>query len=551
MGGVCVLRQALRRRPLILVFMSSAIYSGFFTFLSFTNHFSFRTNACDLGIFSQALYSSLNFGLLFCDTIELGSHFQFHFDPFLFLLLPFYSFAQTPLLLLVIQSISLGFAAIPAFLLSRDVLKSDVLAFLFSLCYLLNPSIHGVNLYDFHPDCFFPLLLLSSLLFIERGRLLKSAFCMVLALMCKEIAAFAVAAIGVYVAWAYRKEIPWRLLVKINFKNAFSNRYLLFAAFTVVLGLGWFTFSSHLFPSLISSDRHAFSWSYLGVGMSEVVKSFLTNPVGSLQAAFTPTPVKLFLLKLLYGKYLTDQMLLVLVLIEPHMKLVYLFQLFFPFAFLPLMSPAALLPAIPLMLLNAASITPTHYVAIGYQYPSLLVPFMFSASVYGAKNIMSLTRTAASKVNFPPHLVDIAYAKGRVFFCLTLIMLGCSFSSFYALSPVWLVEGATPHDHVLHAVVSSIPPYFSVSTQNDLFPHFTPNLNLYLGHYTFIPAESYDIIVVDTHSPWYYLSGSSGLRLLYDLLAPSELVAELLASGNYTVLFEFDGILVLVRTNFT
>lgn len=485
------------------------------------------------------------------DTIELGSHFQFHFDPFLFLLLPFYSFAQTPLLLLAVQSISLGFAAIPAFLLSRDVLKSDALAFLLSLCYLLNPSIHGVNLYDFHPDCFFPLLFLSSLLFIERGRLLKSAFCMVLALMCKEIAAFSVAAIGVYVAWAYRKEIPWRLLVKINFKKAFSNRYLLFAASTVALGVGWLIFSSHLFPSLISGDRHAFSWSYLGVGMGEVVKSFLTNPVGSLQAAFTPIPAKLFLLKLLYGKYLTDQMLLVLVLIEPHMKLFYLFQLFSPFAFLPLMSPAALLPAIPLILLNATSITPTHYVAIGYQYPALLVPFMFSSSVYGVKNTASLTRMVASKVNFSPHLVDVAYVKGRVFFCLALIMLNCGFAGFYAWSPVWLVEGATPRDHVLHAVASSIPPYFSVSTQNDLFPHFTPNLNLHLGHYTFMPIESYDLIVVDTHSPWYYLSGSSGLRLFYDLLAPSELVAKLLASGNYKILFQFDGILVIGRTNFT
>ncbi len=536
---------------LVLIVLASTLYSAVFSFLSYMNHFSFRTLAGDLGIFNQALYSSLNFGLLFYDSVEFGSHFQFHFDPILFLLLPLYSFAQTPLLLLVIQSFALGFAAVPAFLLSRDVLKSNFLAFLLSMCYLANPSIHGVNLYDFHPDCFFPLLFLSSLLFMERGRLIKSAFCIVLALACKEVAAFTVAAIGVYAAWAYRKEIPWRLLAKLKLRNAFSSRRLLFAVLMVFLGAGWFAFSSQLFPPIASADRHAFSWSYLGVGISGVVKSFLTNPVGSLQAAFTPTSSKLFLLKLLYGKYLTDQALLVLALIEPYMKTIYFFELFSPFAFLPLMSPAALLPAAPWILLNAASITPTHYVAVGYQYPAILVPFMFSASVYGVKNLTSLTRIVAPKISPALRLVKAAYAEGRVSFCLALLMLSCSLAGFYAWSPVWLVEGATPRDHIIHMVASSIPPCFSVSTQNDLFPHLTPTLDLYLGHYTFMPADHYDVVVVDTFSPWYYLSGSGGLRMFYDLLAPSELVTGLLASGNYTVLFQFDGILIVGRASLT
>ncbi|MEM1717923.1 MAG: DUF2079 domain-containing protein [Thermosphaera sp.] len=541
----------LRDRPLFVIFLLSVLYSCLFTSLSFTNHYSFRTLAGDLGIFNQALYSSLNFGLLFYDTIELGSHFQFHFDPILFLILPIYSFAQTPLLLLAIQSIALGFAAVPAFLISRAVLKSGSLALLISLCYLLNPSIHGINLYDFHPDCFFPLLFFSSLLFIERGRLLKSAFCMFLALMCKETAAFTVAAIGVYVAWAYRKEIPWRSLVKLEFKGAFSSRYLSFATLTVVLGVGWFVLASCMFPSVISADRHAFSWSYLGIGLVGVAKSFLTNPVGSLHAAFTPTPVKFFLLKLLHGKYFSDQLLLALVLAEPSMKSYYLLQLFFPFAFLPLMSPAVLLPAIPWILLNLSSVTPTHYTAVGYQYPSLLVPFIFFASVHATKNLVSLSWKFVSKINLAPHLVKAFYTKGGAFFCLTLVVLLCSFASFYLWSPVWLVEGGTPRDQVLHAVTSSIPPYFTVSTQGDLFPHLTPSLNLYLGHYTFMPTEYYDILVLDTCSPWYYLSGSGGLRLFYDRLAPSELATMLLASDNYTILFNFDGVLVIGRANLT
>lgn len=540
------LREFLKQRSLLSLLLASTGYSLLFTLLSFTNHSSFRTLACDLGIFNQALYSSLNYGLLLYNTVELGTHFQFHFDPILFLLLPFYSFYQSPLLLLAIQSIVLGLGAVPAFLLSRDVLKSDLLAFLLSLCYLLNPSIHGVNLYDFHPDCFFPLLFLSSLLFLERRRLLKSAFCMILSLMCKEVAAFTVALLGLYALWLYRKEIRWSPLLNLKVKEVLSNRYFAFALATITLGFSWFILSSILFPAITSANRHAFSWSYLGVGIGGVVKSLLTNPIGSLQMGLNPNPVKLVMLKVLYGKYLTDQVILALALIEPSMKATYVLQLFAPFAFLPFLSPAALLPAVPWFLLNLLSVTPTHYVAVGYHYPALSLPFIFAASVYGLRNIITVTRKAASTVSLP-QLVKAAFRGSHVSLCLALIVLGCSFAGFYVWSPLWLVHPPSPRSQVLAAVVQSIPPYSMIATQSNLFPHFTPTMNLYLGHYTFMP-ESYDYVIADVYSPWYYLSGCSGLSIFYERLTLNELVPELLASGNYTVLFQFNGVLVIGRS---
>ncbi|MBS7287385.1 MAG: DUF2079 domain-containing protein [Candidatus Freyarchaeota archaeon] len=550
--------RALRSRPpLLLPLLFSATYSASFTFLSFTNHFAFRTLAGDLGIFNQALYSTLNFGLLFYDVIELGSHFQFHLDPILFLLLPIYSFSQTPLLLLAVQSVALGFSAVPAFLFSRETLRSDKLSLLLTLCYLLNPSLHGVNLYDFHPDCFLPILFFSSLLFIKRKQFLKSTLCILLALMCKEVAAFAAVPIGLYVVWLHRREIPWLSLLKLRLKDVFSNVYLVFAAVTVVLGGVWFILQQALFPPILAANRHALPWIYLGIGVGEVVRNFLVNPVGSLQAAFTPSIVKFALFKLCYGKYLIDEAIFALAFMEPSLKVNYLLLLFFPFAFLSLLSPATLLPAMPWIILSVTSTDLMHYNAINVQYPALILPFIFASSVHGLENLADklenltdLAQKVASKVKFAWKL-EVSLKRSQISLCLVLIVLSCSFMSFYNYSVArvaWQVGVVTPRDQLLESLLSSIPPYFTISTQSNLFPHLTPTMNLYMEHYSFMPESYYDLVIVDTHSQWYHLRGVGGIDLFYELLPSSKLISELLSSGNYTILFQFDGIMIIGKS---
>jgi len=86
------------------------------TFYSILKHYSFKTYAHDLGIYSQALNTFLK-GDFFYETPDLihnpsGSFFGVHFSPILFMIVPLYAIYPHPETLFFIQSLFLGLAAI-------------------------------------------------------------------------------------------------------------------------------------------------------------------------------------------------------------------------------------------------------------------------------------------------------------------------------------------------------------------------------------------------------------------------------------------------------
>ena len=52
--------------------------------------------------------------------------------------------------LLVLQSVAIALGAIPAFLVARDHLASDVAGLAYAALWLLAPAVQGANLADFH-----------------------------------------------------------------------------------------------------------------------------------------------------------------------------------------------------------------------------------------------------------------------------------------------------------------------------------------------------------------------------------------------------------------
>jgi len=111
-----------------------AAYSLILSWFTLSKHYSFSTYAWDLGIFDQALWTTVNLNRTFYYTCELhlvesGSFFGVHFSPVLFLLVPFYYLRQSAETLLVAQSIILGASAYPVYLLSglelRGLLAGD------------------------------------------------------------------------------------------------------------------------------------------------------------------------------------------------------------------------------------------------------------------------------------------------------------------------------------------------------------------------------------------------------------------------------------------
>ena len=150
-------------------------YVVFFSYVTISRMFALQTYAYDLGIYNQAIHSTLTgHGFLYY-TADLvanpsGSVFGVHVTFILLIITPFYGLFAAPQTLLVVQSLALALAAIPVYLLAENKLQSKNLALVFSSVFLLSPALMGINWYDFHPEAFIVLPMLFAFYFAEKNR---------------------------------------------------------------------------------------------------------------------------------------------------------------------------------------------------------------------------------------------------------------------------------------------------------------------------------------------------------------------------------------------
>ncbi len=168
------------KRDACLVFLAMSLYILIFSHYTILKHYTFCSYAWDLGIFAQALYSTIYHGKLFYYTVEnyvnpSNNFFAIHFSPILFILIPFYALYPKPETLLVLQTTILAAGAIPLYLISREILKNRI-SIVPPLIYLLYPALHGGNWFDFHPQAFIPLLVFSLFYFYLKKHLLTSLY---------------------------------------------------------------------------------------------------------------------------------------------------------------------------------------------------------------------------------------------------------------------------------------------------------------------------------------------------------------------------------------
>ena len=136
-----------------LVVVAAAGYSVFFSFYSIRNHHRLATTAFDLGIYDNLMFNAIH-GHPFRATVlfpltnggnNLASHAEFGVLWFI----PFYLLHPGPQLLLIAQSMLLGFAAVPLYLFARTQVPRPTAAVI-AVAYLCYPPLHGPNFYDFH-----------------------------------------------------------------------------------------------------------------------------------------------------------------------------------------------------------------------------------------------------------------------------------------------------------------------------------------------------------------------------------------------------------------
>ena len=173
----------------LLIFLIAS-YSTIFSYFLTMKFYSFRVNAWDMGILVQSIASTTK-GQLFKYNVELyycptGNYLGVHFSPILFTVVPIFSLIPKVETILVLHTVILSLGCVPIYLMVKKSLKNRLPALISSTIYLLNPSLQGMNWYDFVPQPFFPALILSATYFLKKRKPALFIFFLILTLMTLE-----------------------------------------------------------------------------------------------------------------------------------------------------------------------------------------------------------------------------------------------------------------------------------------------------------------------------------------------------------------------------
>ncbi len=431
-----------------------ALYALLFGTLVVLRHASFVTQTWDLGIFVQTFWNASH-GRGLVNTIEqVPHHLGVHFSPVLYLLVPGYALfqglsAQAGLYyLLLVQTLALALGAWPLYLLAKRILArygvvSSFWPLALSAGYLLSPSLHALNLFDFHEAALIVPLLLGALYFLDAEKWLSAGLFLVLSAGVKEEAPLVILFVGLFLLVTARHSLA-------EPPASVRTRRMIAGGIALCALLYFFLVIKVFMPAeggaLFRIDRYA----ELGETGSAIITTVFTNPLLLLHTVATLP------------------------------KVTYVFWLLLPVLFLPLLSWRALLLLVPGLAENLLTNYAPQFSGL-YHYDAMLIPGMFVATIYGVGAL--LTR-------FPQ--------KEKIFCALFLGTLGIG---FLAHSPIRLTQfptdyfTTTPQTSAYQNLVRLVPPTVSVSAHTNLVPHLASREKVYVAG---AEPEQTDVVLLNT-----------------------------------------------------
>lgn len=319
-----------------LIWLFIFTYIFIFSYLCFLKYNSFGYYDWDFASDIIILWNSVHGRMLYYPFLEQNI-FGAHLYLIIFLIIPIYAVFQHPATLLFLQSLFLGLAAYPLYLLAKLKLNKTF-ALAVAGIYLIYPSIGYINLFESHFEIYEIFFLFFALYYFEREEFNKFLIFIMLAMICKENVSLVVFMFGIY-AFLRKRTKKWILI-------------------PFLLGITWFFLSIKIIIPYFSKDAKLYQegfifslyYQHLGRTIFGMVKTIIIHPIAIAKYVFTKR------------------------------KILYLFQLFSPVGFLGLLSPAVLLITIPIFMQNLLSAAPTH-AAIYFQYVALLIPFIFASVI--------------------------------------------------------------------------------------------------------------------------------------------------------------------------
>jgi uncharacterized membrane protein len=193
----------LRHLPVALLV---AAYIAWFSYLSLKLYNGYGDPPFDLAIFDQGLWLITHFHVPFV-TVMGRNLFGDHTSFILLFIAPLYRLFPEPQGILVIQTVALGAAALPIYLVATKLTRSASIATLAAAAYLLNPALQQGNLEQFHPEALQVLIISVALYAAFESRFILLCVTVALALLVKEDAALLVVPLGMWVAWRRNRNV--------------------------------------------------------------------------------------------------------------------------------------------------------------------------------------------------------------------------------------------------------------------------------------------------------------------------------------------------------
>ena len=365
------------------------------------------------------------------------SLFLSHVQPFgLFWSIPF-SFLSIDWAATIILVFQAAFLALPVIGLYRyfGIISALAFSFYFPLWYNA--------LFDFHMDHLAVPILFGFFFYERKGKLPHAIFLAVLLALVKEPFALQTAFCGLYLCVVRKKHLSGLLLILFGMVYFFlATQYIQHyfnSPFIAIVG-GWDPVS----------DSTSFGW--LGKNRQEVILFIITNPYSVL-----------------------------LGIVGSQEKIKYVLYLFGALGFIPLLRPAILLPAIPILLISLLSNNPAHHAYNNHYTAGLIAPLImaFSEGLPTAKKLWH-------KATFPNHLF-MPILIGGLLTCHILISPSpLSKKFFFNTSWFYHYEVYLPSERmrmIKSAVIEYIPlnPKLIISIQNTLnLGHFSKHQNIFV-----------------------------------------------------------------------
>lgn len=444
-----------------------------------------------MGVFAQSMSSTLQCNA-FYNTPEGMSHFGYHFQPILFLLVPLFWIAPFTETLLIAQSIALGAAS---YLLYRLALAKGLghgTALFVQVLFTLSPLVHGLNFFDFHPVSFAVPLVFVMLLGLVQRRWPIFAIGLFLALMTKEDVIAALAVFGAVM-----------LLAQYLKTKRIRKEYLAVFLSSIVMGL---------VAIIVARKASGMSLPPM-LGLGEVRYLWVNLPLGSL------------IVQALRAFFQWGSLLLFI-------------SYLWPLGFLPLLAPLWAAPAL-FILAKDMFATWGGQKAL-YQYPAPAIPFLFMAL------IMTLIPGAGSKAQ-----AWIPKISKPLIAIMLIMLLGLDFLLGLHPSSVFRQMGIPDsHSRAITAIINLIPDGASVTAPNHIFSHLCTRTTTYPPYVPEKPNRflgEFGLLEIDTE---YVILDQQWMRdYRYGQQEAGVNWADYIA-GKYGLLAHIDGVSLLQR-NYT